>query len=292
MAHAAVFLDYENIYYSLANQYEDVDTLFFDVINASMSELEQRTESLVIMRRVYAPFSSHRFANSVDELALQGFSAVHVIADEHKNSSDLMLAVDVIETLYTKPNVDVFLIIGGDRDFIPIVGKLKEAAKKVFVCSMPGSLSGDLASICGVGNVINPVSLVGSSKFVDKRKSTPPPSPVPKVDKKISAQQDDDEIDEISKEECLNILVEAHAMVAEFDNPEIWLSPFLRRVRQLYPLKDNRVIRKALKQMENAGIWEIVEKPSDRPGIESFSVLLLNWNHGLVAQSFEEYQRR
>ncbi|MGH9594363.1 MAG: NYN domain-containing protein, partial [Bryobacteraceae bacterium] len=50
-----------------------------------------------------------------------------------KNGADINLALDALEMAFTHNNVNAFAIVSGDSDFIPLVNKLKEYGKTVFV---------------------------------------------------------------------------------------------------------------------------------------------------------------
>ena len=50
-----------------------------------------------------------------------------------KNGADINLALDALEMAFTHDHVNAFAIISGDSDFIPLVNKLKEYGKTVFV---------------------------------------------------------------------------------------------------------------------------------------------------------------
>src|SRR2546430_14137504 len=50
-----------------------------------------------------------------------------------KNGSYINLALDALEIAFTHSHVNAFAIISGDSDFVPLVNKLKEYGKTVFV---------------------------------------------------------------------------------------------------------------------------------------------------------------
>jgi hypothetical protein len=50
-----------------------------------------------------------------------------------KNGADINLALDALEMAFTHAHVNAFAIVSGDSDFIPLVNKLKEYGKTVFV---------------------------------------------------------------------------------------------------------------------------------------------------------------
>src|ERR1700690_3133924 len=50
-----------------------------------------------------------------------------------KNGADINLALDALEMAFTHTHVNAFAIVSGVSDFIPLVNKLKEYGKTVFV---------------------------------------------------------------------------------------------------------------------------------------------------------------
>ncbi|HMO00435.1 MAG TPA: NYN domain-containing protein, partial [Miltoncostaeaceae bacterium] len=48
-----------------------------------------------------------------------------------KNRADIQMAVDAMELAYSREHVDNFVIVSGDSDFTPLVGKLRELNKRV-----------------------------------------------------------------------------------------------------------------------------------------------------------------
>jgi uncharacterized protein (TIGR00288 family) len=50
-----------------------------------------------------------------------------------KNGADINLALDALEMAFTHAHVNAFAVVSGDSDFIPLVNKLKEYGKTVFV---------------------------------------------------------------------------------------------------------------------------------------------------------------
>lgn len=64
-----------------------------------------------------------------------------------KNSIDLKIAVDIMETIYEK-NIDLFCILTTDSDFCHIVQKLKSKNKFVYIYGPKINMNHSLISIC------------------------------------------------------------------------------------------------------------------------------------------------
>jgi uncharacterized protein (TIGR00288 family) len=65
-----------------------------------------------------------------------------------KNAADIQMAVDAMELAFTRDFVSTFVIVSGDSDFTPLVGKLRELDKRVIGVGLKGSTSAKLPSAC------------------------------------------------------------------------------------------------------------------------------------------------
>jgi uncharacterized LabA/DUF88 family protein len=129
-----VYVDYENI----ANQLEAygknvMQIKFFENIK---SYLESKQNLNIIDYIVYTNFDSSKFANSNHQTYLQslGLQTRHT-SNKGKNSADLELTVDALRTLYKYSNIEVFVIISCDRDFIPLIKAIKMENKITYIIS-------------------------------------------------------------------------------------------------------------------------------------------------------------
>ncbi|HEX9637858.1 MAG TPA: NYN domain-containing protein [Acidobacteriota bacterium] len=118
-----------------------------------------RGASSIRVRRAYADWESMEEGLQAN-LSLMNIKPQYVLAKTGKSSADLALSLDLLETLLTRPEVDAFVIVGGDRDYIPIVSRVMEKGKDIFIASLPGSVSGDLQDIVGKDRFIDMTSLL------------------------------------------------------------------------------------------------------------------------------------
>ncbi|MDD5701295.1 MAG: NYN domain-containing protein [Dehalococcoidales bacterium] len=85
----------------------------------------------IIIKRAYADWSIA--SKSRDQLLELGIEPIQLFRSSSggKNSSDIRLAMDAVELLYSSP-VDTFVIVSSDSDFVPLVSKLRASGKLVF----------------------------------------------------------------------------------------------------------------------------------------------------------------
>ncbi len=64
-----------------------------------------------------------------------------------QSTVDLNMLMDIIETVFDRPNISTFILMTGDRDFTRICARLKlRLNKRVVVVGIPGTVSRDLIS--------------------------------------------------------------------------------------------------------------------------------------------------
>lgn len=85
----------------------------------------------VVVKRAYADWSRYRDARR--ELMNAGLELIEMPSAREgaKNRADIKMAVDAMEIAYSRTHVSTFVIVSGDSDFTPLIGKLRELDKRV-----------------------------------------------------------------------------------------------------------------------------------------------------------------
>jgi uncharacterized LabA/DUF88 family protein len=150
---AAVFIDFENFYYSLTNlyglSYDEANQSAISLIGKQIDELKEKIGEFII-RQAFADWSE--LAEPKKELQKMGIRVVDVLSNLHKNSADIELSLSVQEVVLTRSDIDVIVIFAGDRDYMPIALRTRERGKLLYLVGFEGSLSGDLKKLVGEGN--------------------------------------------------------------------------------------------------------------------------------------------
>ncbi len=122
----AVFVDYDNIEIGVKSTLRRE----FDV-SLVLDALKERGD--LVAKFAYANWS--RQEGATRQMAENAVQMVQRIPSPRgdKNGADINLALDALEMAFTHDHVNAFAIISGDSDFIPLVNKLKEYGKTVFV---------------------------------------------------------------------------------------------------------------------------------------------------------------
>jgi hypothetical protein len=329
--YAAVFIDFENVYYFLKNHYldpQDPHDYALDLVRALRDSLkrEQGLDSLVL--NAYADFDKIP-TGPQGPLYLMGVSTRNVLGTDHKNAADMQLCIDALEVLYTRPAIGTFVLVAGDRDYIPVLQHLRRQARQVKVVGFRESVSGDLLQMLGQEHFIDARELMPAERLqaledhraarlrqgqdirrlreqglvgvqsaaacqaslaaatfneaVPAGDAANPPTPVhtslmeqllqepPAAFAPIRRITRDDE------RRCLEFLLE---QVQKFGGqqgaPEIWASPFLRRLTDMLPELPDWERRQLLSQLREAGAVRL-EKREGEP--HPFSVILVNYQH-------------
>jgi uncharacterized protein (TIGR00288 family) len=122
----AVFIDFDNIEIGLK------ETLGkeFD-ISLVLEALKEHGE--VVTKVAYADWKrSGDYSRQMAEHAVRQVQR-NMTPRGDKNAADINLALDALEMAINRPHIDAFVIVGGDSDFLPLVEKLKQYDKLVFV---------------------------------------------------------------------------------------------------------------------------------------------------------------
>ena len=122
----AVFVDYDNIEIGLKTTLHRE----FDVA-LPLESLKERGD--IVAKFAYANWG--RQEGATRQMAENAVQMVQRIPSPRgdKNGADINLALDALEMAFTHTHVNAFAIVSGDSDFIPLVNKLKEYGKTVFV---------------------------------------------------------------------------------------------------------------------------------------------------------------
>lgn len=138
---------------------------------------------MLTVKRVYTNWTKTHVDNWKTPCIQYGLSAIQQF--DHlsgKNSSDMAVCVDVMETLFNK-NIDVFCLVSSDSDFTPVCLKLQEYGKTVI----------------GIGNQNASKSLVNACHefhYLVKKEQVVPPvvaKPVDNHDKKHRPNPNNDQ---------------------------------------------------------------------------------------------------
>ncbi len=139
----AVFIDWENIYISTVSEYNAKP-------NVSAILEKAREYGRIVSATAYADWTDGDFRDAPPTLYSNGISPRYISAryfpggrsqKRRTNSIDVMLAVECSDFLHNHPQVDTYVLVTGDGDFIPLVSLLRSRGKKVVVIGVSEATS-------------------------------------------------------------------------------------------------------------------------------------------------------
>jgi len=135
----AVFFDYENIVFSLKN-------LTGQKVNFEFLITRCQEYGRVVLANAYADWGNYDFM--VAPIKSSGFDPIHVTTFAYskkngkktrKNAVDIHMAIDAVDILHTQPQIDIYVLITGDKDFVPVAKMLRKYGKKVYAFGVKGT---------------------------------------------------------------------------------------------------------------------------------------------------------
>jgi hypothetical protein len=138
----AIFLDLDNVVIGATEV-----NLTFD-INLILDHVKKVTGGRVVLRRAYGDWQQHQ--SVIKELAAAGFELQSIVRLSHmsKNLADMQMVVDAIETLIDGHQFTTYVLVTGDRDFVPLVQALRKRGKQVIGIGLKHTSSKGLVSLC------------------------------------------------------------------------------------------------------------------------------------------------
>ncbi|MBI2797337.1 MAG: NYN domain-containing protein [Gemmatimonadetes bacterium] len=138
-ANAALLIDFDNVTLGIQKDLgkELRSLLSSDVIKGK-----------VAVQRAYADW--RRYPQYVVSLAESSIDPIMAVAygSAKKNATDIRLAIDAVELVFTRPEIGTFILLSGDSDFSSLVMKLKEYGKYVIGVGIRESASDLLVQNC------------------------------------------------------------------------------------------------------------------------------------------------
>jgi len=153
---AALLIDFDNV--TLGVQ-KDLTKELRTLLNSDI------IKGKVAVQRAYADW--RRYPQYIVSLSESSIDLIFAPAfgSSKKNATDIRLAIDAIELVFTRPEIGTFILLSGDSDFSTMVIKLKEYGKYVIGVGIRESASDLLIQNCDEYFSYN--DLAGLTKEVD-----------------------------------------------------------------------------------------------------------------------------
>lgn len=152
----ALFLDYENIHIGMETTFGATPDVHILVETMKKHFSQYGT---IIIGKAYGDWE--RFVGVPAALQREQIEPVYIGAKRHfgresavrpgvaKNAADIQLALDAQELMFTRKNINNFILVSGDYDFVPLVIKLHQHSKRVCLSGIQARTSMDLRQLVG-----------------------------------------------------------------------------------------------------------------------------------------------
>ena len=111
-----------------------------------------RQQGTLMSAKAYADWTSSLLQPFLGDFRASAIELVQLpisgASKEHKNTADIQLAVDALEMVFLPGRPDIVVIVGGDRDYVPLVQRLKRYGVFVLGIGVEAGVSAVLAEAC------------------------------------------------------------------------------------------------------------------------------------------------
>ena len=111
-----------------------------------------RQQGTIMSAKAYADWTASFLRPVLGDFRANAIELVQLLTStsskEHKNTADIQLAVDALEMALSPVRPDSIVIVGGDRDYVPLVQKLKRYGIYVMGIGVEAGVSRVLTEAC------------------------------------------------------------------------------------------------------------------------------------------------
>jgi uncharacterized LabA/DUF88 family protein len=162
----AIFIDYENVYWGLVNQY-NFKPQVHHLISLILKEIGK--DGNLLIKNAYADWERLEFHGAQAAFKKAGVEPAFTLSKKTvkgavsvwKETADASLMLDAQETLYERSDIDEFVLVTGDRGCLDLVHRLRSRGKKVKICALESGTAQELTDAVGSENVISIEGLLG-----------------------------------------------------------------------------------------------------------------------------------
>jgi uncharacterized protein (TIGR00288 family) len=213
---AALLIDFDNVTMGIRSELQkELHTLLSsDIIKGK-----------VAVRRAYADW--RRYPQYIVPLTESSIDLIFAPAygSSKKNATDIRLAIDALELVFTRPEIGTFVLLSGDSDFSSMVIKLKEYGKYVIGIGIRESSSDLLVQNCDEYYSYN--ALAGLMKANDENEPQKKWDPWELVTESVGRMKKNGDV--MRSDRLKQVMQEIDA---SFDEKDLGMSKFSRFVQE------------------------------------------------------------
>jgi uncharacterized LabA/DUF88 family protein len=139
----AIFLDLDNLVIGARDA-----NLTFDV-TLLLDYIKRHTGGRIVLRRAFSG-NPRQDQKLMKEIATAGFTTQSAVALNNygKNLVDMYMVVDTMDTLVDGQEYGIYVLVSGDRDFVPLIHALRRRGKHVIGVGLKHTTSDNLMGLC------------------------------------------------------------------------------------------------------------------------------------------------
>ncbi len=129
----------------------DGDNIGINDINFTLLFNKIKSENKLIINRVYGDWKLEQMNNFWNNNIIDhGLEEIQITRLAGKNSTDNKIIVDAMDCLYNLKHIDKFILLGCDKDYIPLIRHIRQE-NKIFECfGLKNQVSLSLINSCTI----------------------------------------------------------------------------------------------------------------------------------------------
>ena len=241
---AALLIDFDNVTMGIRS---DLTRQLKDLLNSDI------IKGKVAVQRAYADW--RRYAQYIVPLSEASVDLIFAPAygSSKKNATDIRLAIDALELVFTRPEIGVFILLSGDSDFSSLVLKLKEYGKYVIGVGLRESASDLLVQNCD--EYFSYSALTGLTR-AGEEETVSAVSPWELAQRAVQQMADDNDV--MRSDRMKQVMLE---LDPSFDEAQLGYSKFNRFLTEAAS-KNKLALRKLDNGQYEVQPFEVGEKPA------------------------------
>ena len=293
----AVLVDYENLYDLLIERLQEgshPDEFIVEMMEELHRYLQGKDLFQIAISKAFADFSALQGEGLFIQqtLASKGLVPRFVSSKHDKQASTLQVCIDALSLLYTREEIDSFVLISGNRLPINLVQHLKSHGKNVLVVALEPPAEADRSQLLGPDTLLHAADLLseGALKQLSEISRADTSGRNGNYGRRFSrtsfTTQREATYHEITDSVAYETLRVIEDYFGQYD--EVYLTPLLRKLSESLDDQNNDP-KSVINKLEDAGaVW--LEKRRGFP--YDYTVLLVDPEHPDVQQIREEQERR
>ena len=269
---AAIFVDFQNLYYLSKNKAQQM-LIADDLITCFLGRIDSLlgTEEIQFTTcHVWADFGSFGVHGQYVQrnLYLNGVTPCFIPSGQYRIPADMQIAIDVMDTIYIRPDIDTIILASGDREYVPLIQRLRNSGHNIIGIAFQDEVSEDFTRNAGSYRFVNAITLLDDD-FASEIASAEPVKA--ESSQPVAEFNNVADIAEGLDEKTLSLIEQNFGQYEE-----IYLTPLLRKLSEIFSEFTDCDPKSIIGNLESSGAIRL-EKRRGYP--YDYTVLMVNEEH-------------